>query len=129
MGQLGANGTVVSGFEGVAKPDRRIFQILLRRYRLEPAPGGGTRLTRDTSWRRHLAPAFYFGWLQDTIMRRGQDRLLELLRQRIDESEPWEGSEPPAMSFSGQSPPSLTRSTGAAVDPGPAVAAVPAARL
>ncbi|HXU05595.1 MAG TPA: SRPBCC family protein [Polyangia bacterium] len=99
------------------------------RYRLEPAPGGGTRLTRDTSWRRHLAPAFYFGWLQDTIMRRGQDRLLELLRQRIDESEPWEGSEPPAMSFSGQSPPSLTRSTGAAVDPGPAVAAVPAARL
>ena len=56
------------------------------RYRLEPAPGGGTVLTRDVSWRRHLAPAFYFGWLQDTIMKRGQDRLLELLRQRVEQA-------------------------------------------
>ena len=56
------------------------------RYRLEPAPGGGTILTRDVSWRRHLAPAFYFGWLQDTIMKRGQDRLLELLRQRVEQA-------------------------------------------
>jgi 2-haloacid dehalogenase len=31
------DGYVISGIEGVAKPDRRIFQILLRRYRLEPA--------------------------------------------------------------------------------------------
>ena len=31
------DGFVISGIEGVAKPDRRIFQILLRRYRLEPA--------------------------------------------------------------------------------------------
>jgi 2-haloacid dehalogenase len=31
------DGFVISGVEGVAKPDRRIFQILLRRYRLEPA--------------------------------------------------------------------------------------------
>jgi uncharacterized protein YndB with AHSA1/START domain len=55
------------------------------RYRLEPAPGGGTRLIRDVSWRRHLAPAFYFAWLQDTIMRRGQDRLLELVRRQVEE--------------------------------------------
>jgi len=58
------------------------------RYRLQPFPGGGTALTRDVSWRRHLAPAFYFGWLQDTIMRRGQARLLELLRQRIEQPDP-----------------------------------------
>ena len=31
------DGFVISGIEGVAKPDRRIFQILLRRYWLEPA--------------------------------------------------------------------------------------------
>jgi uncharacterized protein YndB with AHSA1/START domain len=56
------------------------------RYRLQPAPDGGTRLTREVSWRRHLAPGFYFAWLQDAVMQRGQDRLLELLRQRIEES-------------------------------------------
>ena len=31
------DGFVISGIEGVAKPDRRIYQILLRRYQLEPA--------------------------------------------------------------------------------------------
>jgi 2-haloacid dehalogenase len=30
------DGFVISGIEGVAKPDQRIFQILLHRYRLEP---------------------------------------------------------------------------------------------
>jgi 2-haloacid dehalogenase len=30
------DGLVISGIEGVAKPDPRIFQILLGRYRLEP---------------------------------------------------------------------------------------------
>ena len=58
------------------------------RYRLQPAPGGGTTVTREVGWRRHLAPAFYFGWLLDTIMRRGQDRLLELLRQQIELPDP-----------------------------------------
>jgi len=76
------------------------------RYRLEPAAGGGTVLVRDVSWRRHLAPAFYFGWLQDAIMQRGQDRLLELLRQRIEQRPP--------------------RPAG---DAGPAVAELPQARL
>jgi len=31
------DGCVISGFEGVAKPDSAIFEILLRRYELEPA--------------------------------------------------------------------------------------------
>ena len=31
------DGYVISGLEGVAKPDPRIFQLLLRRYRLDPA--------------------------------------------------------------------------------------------
>jgi len=31
------DGHVISGIEGVAKPDRRIFEILLQRYGLEPA--------------------------------------------------------------------------------------------
>jgi 2-haloacid dehalogenase len=30
------DGHVISGIEGVAKPDRRIFEILLQRYRLRP---------------------------------------------------------------------------------------------
>ena len=31
------DGTVVSGFEGVAKPDPRIFELLLERFGLDPA--------------------------------------------------------------------------------------------
>jgi 2-haloacid dehalogenase len=31
------DGCVISGIEGVAKPDRRIFEVLLSRYDLEPA--------------------------------------------------------------------------------------------
>jgi 2-haloacid dehalogenase len=31
------DGTVVSGFEGVAKPDPRVFELLLDRFGLEPA--------------------------------------------------------------------------------------------
>lgn len=31
------DGCVISGLEGVAKPDRQIFEILLSRYRLEPS--------------------------------------------------------------------------------------------
>jgi 2-haloacid dehalogenase len=31
------DGHVISGIEGVAKPDRRIFEILLQRYGLEPS--------------------------------------------------------------------------------------------
>jgi 2-haloacid dehalogenase len=31
------DGCVISGIEGVAKPDRRIFELLLSRYDLEPA--------------------------------------------------------------------------------------------
>lgn len=30
------NGAVVSGYEGVKKPDRRIFEILINRYSLDP---------------------------------------------------------------------------------------------
>jgi len=30
-------GTVVSGFEGIAKPDRQIYDLLLRRFSLDPA--------------------------------------------------------------------------------------------
>jgi 2-haloacid dehalogenase len=30
-------GTVVSGFEGIAKPDRQIYELLLRRFSLDPA--------------------------------------------------------------------------------------------
>ena len=55
------------------------------RYDLAATPDGGTRLRRSVSWRRHLAPGFYFGWLQDQIISRGQDRLLELIRARLAE--------------------------------------------
>ncbi len=39
------DGYVVSGYEGVSKPDRRIFDILLQRYRLKP---GGCVLIDDS---------------------------------------------------------------------------------
>jgi uncharacterized protein YndB with AHSA1/START domain len=53
------------------------------RYTLEPTASGGTRLERQTVWRRHLAPAFYFGWLQQQIIAHGQARLLDLVRERV----------------------------------------------
>jgi uncharacterized protein YndB with AHSA1/START domain/uncharacterized membrane protein YhaH (DUF805 family) len=57
--------------------------LLELRYTLAATPSGGTLLTRHTTWRRHLAPAFYFGWLQQQIIGRGQTRLLELIRERV----------------------------------------------
>jgi hypothetical protein len=57
--------------------------LLELRYSLAPAADGGTLITRRTTWRRHLAPSIYFGWLQQTIVERGQRRLLELVRERI----------------------------------------------
>jgi hypothetical protein len=56
--------------------------LLDLRYTLEPT-AGGTRLTRQTHWRRHLAPGFYFGWLQEAVIARGQARLLELIAARV----------------------------------------------
>jgi uncharacterized membrane protein YedE/YeeE len=52
------------------------------RYSLSPARAG-TWLRRRVVWRRHLAPGFYFGWLQQAIMERGQRRLLSLLREAV----------------------------------------------
>ena len=56
--------------------------LLELRYELTATPAG-TLLTRHTTWRRHLAPGFYFGWLQQQIIGRGQARLLELIRARV----------------------------------------------
>lgn len=50
------------------------------RFDLEPLPNGHTELTRTIVWRRHLAPGFYFGWLQQAVIERGQERLLDHLR-------------------------------------------------
>ena len=72
-------------------------------YRLQPAPDGATRLTREVSWCRHLAPGFYFGWRQDTIMRRGQYRLLELLKQQVPPSEPADVARPAVAVLPGHS--------------------------
>jgi hypothetical protein len=76
--------------------------LLELRYSLAPAADGGTLLTRRTMWRRHLAPSLYFGWLQQTVVERGQRRMLELVRERVlaaqvappiaargDEMNPW----------------------------------------
>ncbi|HWA74359.1 MAG TPA: hypothetical protein VG937_18570 [Polyangiaceae bacterium] len=52
------------------------------KYSLFPS-ASGTLLTRRVLWRRHLAPGFYFGWLQQTIMEHGQRRLLSLLRETV----------------------------------------------
>jgi hypothetical protein len=57
--------------------------IVDTRYTLTPPPNGGTALQRRIVWRRHLAPDIYFGWLEQTVMERGQVRLLELVRSRV----------------------------------------------
>jgi uncharacterized protein YndB with AHSA1/START domain len=53
-------------------------------YTLERTPDGGTRLARRTTWRRHLAPAFYFAPLQAAVIGRGQARLLALIKERVE---------------------------------------------
>jgi len=46
--------------------------------------GSGTLLRRRVVWQRHLSPDVYFGWLQQAVMERSQVRLLELVRERIE---------------------------------------------
>ena len=55
------------------------------RFDLSPLPNGQTELLRTMVWRRHLAPAIYFGWLQQTVIERGQARLLAHLSQTLAE--------------------------------------------
>ena len=64
------------------------------RYELVPAPGGKTWLRRSIVWRRHLTPDFYFGWLQQSIMARGQARLLELIAESVRDRAPKKGLAP-----------------------------------
>ena len=52
------------------------------RYALRPSDGAGTWLSRRIVWRRHLFPDLYFGWLQQTVMERGQGRLLALIAEK-----------------------------------------------
>jgi len=68
--------------------------IMDTRWELAPRAGGGTELRRQLTWRRRLAPAIYFGWLQQAIVQRGQDRLLQLVRERVEQ--------PPDLVSSGQ---------------------------
>lgn len=57
-------------------------------YELEPIAENRTLLRRSLVWRRHLAPDFYFGWMQQVVMERCQRRLLELIAERIPAREP-----------------------------------------
>lgn len=52
------------------------------RYRLEATADGRTTLRRRVAWRRHLSPGLYFGWLQQTVIERGQERLLEAIAEQ-----------------------------------------------
>lgn len=54
------------------------------RYTLTPRDGGGTTLSRTTTFQRHLAPALYFGPLEEGVMQRGQDRLLRAIQEDVD---------------------------------------------
>ena len=65
--------------------DGQPLTLVRTRYRLVPLPSGATELRREVVWRRHLAPALYFAWLQQVVIQRGQDRLLELIRRRVGE--------------------------------------------
>jgi hypothetical protein len=52
------------------------------RYALRPGGQAGTWLSRRVVWRRHLFPDLYFGWLQQTVIERGQARLLALIAEK-----------------------------------------------
>jgi len=57
------DGHVISGIEGVAKPDRRIFEILLRRHGLDP---GTTVFVDDVAANVEAARALGIGAVQFT---------------------------------------------------------------
>ncbi len=61
--------------------------ILSVRYTFEPTAEGRTRLSRAMVWRRHLTPDFYFGLLQQAVIGRGQQRLLALIRETVEQRE------------------------------------------
>jgi hypothetical protein len=54
------------------------------RYQLTPTASGGTLLERTIVWQRHLAPDVYFAWLQQTVMERGQERLLQAIAREAE---------------------------------------------
>jgi len=62
--------------------------LVSTRYQLVPLAPGVTELRREVVWRRHLAPAFYFAPLQQAVIQRGQDRLLQLIRGRVGDDTP-----------------------------------------
>jgi uncharacterized protein YndB with AHSA1/START domain len=62
--------------------------VLEVRYTVAPEQDGGSVLYRRMVWRRHLAPDAYFGWLQQTVVERGQERLLELIGEKIRDDRP-----------------------------------------
>ena len=47
---------------------------------------GRSVLRRRIVWQRHLGPEPYFSWLQQTVMERGQARLLELIDERVQQA-------------------------------------------
>ena len=61
------DGHVISGIEGVAKPDRRIFELLLRRYGLQP---GATVFVDDSPGNVEAARALGIVALQYTSAHR-----------------------------------------------------------
>jgi 2-haloacid dehalogenase len=65
-------GTVVSGFEGIAKPDREIYQLLLERFGLDPA---ATLFTDDS--RVNVAAAAQAG--MDAVLYTGPGAILSRL--------------------------------------------------
>lgn len=54
------------------------------RYDLEATSDGYTRLTRTNHFQRHLFPDFYFGWMQETIIKAGTDALLQHIKARCE---------------------------------------------
>jgi uncharacterized protein YndB with AHSA1/START domain len=55
--------------------------VLSTSYTFRPSTKG-TTLRRHMVWQRHLFPSLYFSWLQQSIIERGQRRLLELIAER-----------------------------------------------
>lgn len=64
------------------------LSVLDTAYTIEPLANGQSRLRRRIVWQRHLAPDLYFGWLQQTVIERGQQQLLALIAERVEVAAP-----------------------------------------
>jgi len=65
-------------------PDGETLKIRSGSYRLDPLPGGGTRVTLTTSYAMRSRMGWYFGWWGEKMLGDVEDNVLAIVRARSE---------------------------------------------